>query len=72
MASWGHSKGILVIRAGPGTVLPERNAVTHTPLAPSLVPQRTPSGHNTQGGWEKEELERGKERREGTKRRKSE
>lgn len=49
MASWGLSKGILVIRAGPGTALPQRNAVTQTLLASPPVPQGTPSGHNTQG-----------------------
>ena len=53
MASWGLSKGILVIRAGPGTALPQRNAVTQTPLASPPVPQGTPSGRNTQGEGEK-------------------
>lgn len=71
MASWGHGKRILVIRAGPGTALPQRNAVAQTPLASPLVPQGTPSGRSTQGEGKKEELKRGKERGgEGTQRRK--
>lgn len=63
MASWGHSKRILVIRAGPGTALPQRNAVTQTPLASPLVPQGTPSGRSTQGEGGKGGIEKGEGKR---------
>ena len=65
MASWGHSKRILVIRAGPGTALPQRNAVTQTPLASPLVPQGTPSGRSTQGEGGKGGIEEGEKGRNG-------